>query len=239
MLGLSVKLWQEGGEEDFCLLLPGLSSVSFLMEALLKMLAEELAPKDFAFLSSQIPSSLLTPSNVVPQPWSAAATWKKTQENLKQHTTQIKDWSHVESDAKELTHIFTKEERKTAKDDAGLSVEDVPNLDFISDLMETDSGTVVDNAEEKEAEEDWKIDNSNARMESDLSTRKARTEFECNVCGDLFPLLKELKTHQEANHKELYCTKCGTASPSLELVGIQTIKLEDLKFLSLGEITQL
>ena len=128
MLGLSVKLWQDGGEEDFCLLLPGLSSVSFLMEALLKMLAEELAPKDFAFLSSQIPSSLLTPSNVVPQPWSAAATWKKTQENLKQHTTQIKDWSRVESDAKEQTHIFTREERKTGKRDVKEEAEAAPEV---------------------------------------------------------------------------------------------------------------
>ena len=42
----------------------------------------------------------------------------------------------------------------------------------------------------------------------------------------IFHLLKELKTHQEASHKELFCGKCGTASPSLELVRIKTTKLE-------------
>ena len=52
MLGLSVKLWEEEGEEDFCLLLPGLTSVTILLDALLKSLADEVAPKDFALLSS-------------------------------------------------------------------------------------------------------------------------------------------------------------------------------------------
>ena len=230
MFGLSVKLWQEGGEEDFCLLLPGLSSsVTFVLNALLEALAVELEPKDFALLSSQIPSDLLSPSNLpAPQPWSAEATWNKTQQNLKLHsTTKAKDLPLSESEATKPNHIkdIEKEERNLTKDD-GLSVEEVPDLDFISDLMETDSDTVMNNAEEKDLEEeDWGTDNSNSRLESETSLRKPRTEFECNVCGTIFPMLKELKTHQEANHKELYCTKCGTASSSLELVRIKTVKL--------------
>ena len=230
MFGLSVKLWQEGVEEDFCLLLPGLSSVTFLLSALLDALAAELEPKDFALLSSQIPSSILSPSsNIAPQRWSAAATWNKTQQNLKLHTTtKTKDWPPSESDNTKPSHILNvaKEEIKLSKDD-GLSAEEVPDLDFISDLMETDSDTAMNNAEEEKdvEEEEWVTDNSNSRLESETSMRKTRTEFECNVCGTIFPMLKELKTHQEANHKELYCTKCGTASSSLELVRIKTAKL--------------
>ena len=229
MFGLSVKLWQEGGEEDFCLLLPGLSSVTFLLSALLDALAAEIEPTDFALLSSQIPSSLFSPSsNVAPQRWSAAATWNKTQQNLKLHTTtKTQDLPRAESDATKPSPILdiAKEERNASKDDS-LSAEEVPDLDFISDLMETDSDTVMNNAEEKDLEEeDWGTDNSNSRLESETSMRKPRTEFECNVCGTIFPMLKELKTHQEANHKELYCTKCGTASSSLELVRIKTAKL--------------
>ena len=252
MLGLSVKLWEEDGEEDFCLLLPGLTSVTILLDALLKSLANEVAPKDFALLSSHIPSSLLAPSKAVHKSWSSAATWKKTQQNLKEHTKnkqqtgkepatnqQQTDSEHTtkqEQTEDELTHKtrntnnetktpttsnWTKEGTKLTKD-ASLSVEEVADLDFISDLMETDSETLVNTAEEKEVDEEWEIDNSNARLENDLSTRKPRTEFECNVCGDIFPLLKELKTHQEASHKELFCGKCGTASPSLELVRTKT-----------------
>ena len=267
MLGLSVKLWEEEGEEDFCLLLPGLTSVTILLDALLKSLANEVAPKDFALLSSHIPSSLLAPSKAVHKSWSSAATWKKTQQNLKEHTKnkqqtdkelvqkkqqankepatnqQQTDSEHTtkqEQTEDELTHKtrktnnetktpptpnWTKEGTKLTKD-ASLSVEEVADLDFISDLMETDSDTLVDTAEEKEVDEEWEIDNSIARLENDLSTKKPRTEFECNVCGDIFPLLKELKTHQEASHKELFCGKCGTASASLELVRTKTTKLE-------------
>ena len=256
MLGLSVKLWEEDGEEDFCLLLPGLTSVTILLDALLKSLANEVAPKDFALLSSQIPSSLLAPSKAVHKSWSSAATWKKTQQNLKEHTknkqqtgkepatnqlqTDSEHTTKQEQTEDELTHKtrnannetkipttsnWTKEGTKLTKD-ASLSVEEVADLDFISDLMETDSDTLVNTAEEKEVDEEWEIDNSNARLENDLSTRKPRTEFECNVCGDIFPLLKELKTHQEASHKELFCGKCGTASPSLELVRTKTTKLK-------------
>ena len=73
MFGLSVKLWQEGSEEDFCLLLPGLSSsVTFVLNALLEALAVELEPKDFALLSSQIPSDLLSPSNLPSPPQNPA-----------------------------------------------------------------------------------------------------------------------------------------------------------------------
>ena len=229
MVGLSVKLWQEGGEEDFCLLLPGLSSVTLLLNALLEALAVELEPKDFAQLSSQIPSSLLSPSNLAqPQPWSAAATWNKTQQNLKLHTTtKTKELPHSESETTKPNHItgIEKEESNLSKDD-GLGAEEVPDLDFISDLMETDSPeAVLNNAdEEKDLEEEWGTDSSNSRLESE-SARKPRTEFECNVCGSIFPLLKELRTHQEQNHKELYCSKCGTASSSLELVRIKTNKL--------------
>ena len=256
MLGLSVKLWEEEGEEDFCLLLPGLTSVTILLDALLKSLANEVAPKDFALLSSQIPSSLLAPSKAVHKSWSSAATWKKTQQNLKEHTknkeqtgkepatnqlqTDSEHTTKQEQTEDELTHKtrktnnetktpptpnWTKEGTKLTKD-ASLSVEEVADLDFISDLMETDSDTLVDTAEEKEVDEEWEIDNSIARLENDLSTRKPRTEFECNVCGNIFHLLKELKTHQEASHKELFCGKCGTASPSLELVRIKTTKLK-------------
>ena len=256
MLGLSVKLWEEDGEEDFCLLLPGLTSVTILLDALLKSLANEVAPKDFALLSSHIPSSLLAPSKAVHKSWSSAATWKKTQQNLKEHSKnkqqtdkepatnqQQTDSEHTtkqEQTEDELTHKtrntnnetktpttsnWTKEGTKLTKD-ASLSVEEVADLDFISDLMETDSDTLVNTAEEKEVDEEWEIDNSNVRLENDLSTRKPRTEFECNVCGDIFPLLKELKTHQEASHKELFCGKCGTASPSLELVRTKTTKLK-------------
>ena len=229
MVGLSVKLWQEGGEEDFCLLLPGLSSVTLLLNALLEALAVELEPKDFAQLSSQIPSSLLSPSNLAqPQPWSAAATWNKTQQNLKLHTTtKTKDLPHPESETTKPNHItdIEKEESNLSKDD-GLCAEEVPDLDFISDLMETESSeAVLNNAdEEKDLEEEWGTDSSNSRLESE-TTRKPRTEFECNVCGTIFPLLKELRTHQEENHKELYCSKCGTASSSLELVRMKTNKL--------------
>ena len=222
MLGLSVKLWQEGGDEDFSLLLPGLSSVTFLLNALLEALAVELEPKDFALLSSQIPSFLISPSNLAePQPWSAAATWKKTQQNLKLHknTTKAKDLSHSDSDATKDGKDIENKERK----DDGISAEDVPDLDFISDLMETDSSeTVLNNAEDKDLEEDWGTDSSNSRLESEM--RKPRTEFECNVCGTIFPMLKELRTHQEVNHKELYCSKCGTASSSAELVRMKTNK---------------
>ena len=262
MLGLSVKLWEEDGEEDFCLLLPGLTSVTILLDALLKSLANEVAPKDFALLSSHIPSSLLAPSKAVHKSWSSAATWKKTQQNLKEHNknkeqiknkqqvnkepatnqqqTDIEHTTKQEQTEDELTHKTrntndetkipptsnrTKEGTKLTKD-ASLSVEEVADLDFISDLMETGSDTLVNTAEEKEVDEEWEIDNSNARLENDLSTRKPRTEFECNVCGDIFPLLKELKTHQEASHKELFCGKCGTASPSLELVRTKTTKLK-------------
>ena len=255
MLGLSVKLWEEDGEEDFCLLLPGLTSVTILLDALLKSLANEVAPKDFALLSSHIPSSLLAPSKTVHKSWSSAATWKKTQQNLKEHTknkeqrgkepatngqTDSEHTTKQEQTEDELTHKtrntnnetktpttsnWTKEGTKLTKD-ASLSVEEVADLDFISDLMETGSETLVNTAEEKEVDEEWEIDNSNVRLENDLSTRKPRTEFECNVCGDIFPLLKELKTHQEASHKELFCGKCGTASPSLELVRTKTTKLK-------------
>ena len=227
MFGLSLKLWQEGGEEDFCLLLPSLSSVTFLLNAMLEALAVELEPKDFALLSSQVPSSLLSTSSLAePKPWSAAATWNKTQQNLKLHTTKTKDLPHAENEATKPNHAkdIEKEERNLSKDD-GLSAEEVPDLDFISDLMETDSSeTVLNNAEEKDLEEEWGTDSSNSRLESE-TTRKPRTEFECNVCATIFPLLKELRTHQEENHKELYCSKCGTASSSLELVRIKTIKL--------------
>ena len=232
MFGLSVKLWQEGGEEDFCLILPSLSSVTFLLNALLEALAVELEPKDFALLSSQIPSSLVSPSSPVapPQAWSAAATWKKTQQNLKLHTTKAKDLpghSESESDATKPNKIssIAKEESNLSKDD-GITAEEVPDLDFISDLMETDSETVMNNGEEKDVEEEWGTDNSNSRLESETAMRKPKTEFECSVCGTTFSLLKELRTHQEANHKELYCTKCGTASSSVELVRIITAKTE-------------
>ena len=204
MFGLSLRLWQEGGgEEEFTMLLPGLCFFPSFLDTMLALLEKEaiLTPKEVALLVSLAPPDLLKPTSTKPSSWSAAKTLRKTRENLQR----------VQREGESKKQGSSKGESETEEPET--------DVQFNDDLMETqESGNNLYSRSDEEEDGDENVNNDIDPEVAARPPRKVKSEFECVVCGEVFPLLKELRAHQELSHKELYCPKCGTASPTPELV---------------------
>jgi hypothetical protein len=191
MYGLSVRMWEEDGEEEVSLVVGGLPSLGPLLARLLPWLGEAgaLGPADRALLAGLVPPRLRSGPPPPPRPWTAARALRRTQEDLRRHRGEpVKEENAADQELNTIP----------------MDLDDIAR-DFSDD-------------DDEEEEEDGEIFGSDLKEEALRSGRKPRTEFECNVCCDLFPLLKELRGHQERDHAELYCAKCSTASPSLQHV---------------------
>lgn len=199
MFGVSLRMWEEEGEEELCLVLAGLPGLGPLL-----LLLEALGPEvGHPHLSSLVPPALLATSLKTRSTWSAANTLRKTQQSLRERRRKEVDF---------VTGLVKEVEEEKANVMGGMegkeeSEEEVADLDFVTDLMQTKSENVGGN--------DWVDAGYDAK---EAAARRPRCEFECNVCDEVFFVLKDLKHHQSKAHEELFCSKCGIASPTLELV---------------------
>ena len=195
MVGVSLKMWEEEGEEEFCLVLAGLPTLGPLLLLLDTMGSEVGHPH----LSSLVPPALLATSPNTKSTWSAANTLRKTQQSLRERRREEVDFvtGLVKEVEEEVDNVVGCVEEKEEVE------EEVADLDFVTDLMQAKS------------EKDWGDRSYDAK---EAVARRPKCEFECNVCDEVFYVLKDLKHHQSKDHEDLFCSKCGIASPTLELV---------------------
>ena len=189
MYGLFMRVWELEGEEEHSLLVPGLASLSPLLLRLLGLVKQEAGLQE---QEAQLLVTTIPPALLSGKP-PHVLPWSASG-TLKKVQENLKQHQGEGEEVKESEEFL--------------------NLEFIDDFIQPVD--VHDKSDDEDEEED--NNNSDLIAQHIIPTPKVKSEFECIVCGELFPLLKELRVHQESSHEELFCSKCGTASQDLDHV---------------------